>query len=188
MIVTGVGTRSPNTNDQSLCDIMLLFCRWASARGATLRSGSAVGMDSWFERLWTGPKEIYIPRETYKPDRQSPVVRRDGVDGAIALRDDARGARASSMARSIHPAWNAMGVAGKQLHTRNVFQVLGFDLNEPSDLIVYYANYDSDGIGIVGGTRTAVMLARQYNIPEYNLILPDDIDRLLNFMETYDDA
>lgn len=166
---------------------MTVFGAWARKHNHTLRSGAAIGMDSWFERVWGQSKEIYIPRDAYKPDPNSSKRRYHGVDGAIAHDDQGELARAEKIARRIHPNWKAMGSGGKALHTRNVFQVLGTSLDLPSDIIVYYAKFDADGMGIMGGTRTAVMLAREYNIPEFNLILPDDIDRLLAYMDNYNE-
>lgn len=187
MIVTGVGTREPDLSDVELRAIMKAFVIWANKHNHTLRSGSAVGMDSWFERDWSGPKEIYIPKPVYKPDKNRNIWRRHGVDGAIAHDDPIDLKRAEAIARRIHPNWKAMGPIGKALHTRNVFQVLGTSIDLPSDIIVYYAKFDADGTSVTGGTRTAVMLAREHNIPEYNLILPDDRVRLLDFMDTYDE-
>lgn len=180
MIVTGIGTRNPPIT-QELSDIMLIFCNWASERGYTLRSGGAIGMDSWFERLWYGPKEIFIPSATFSPDGGS-TWRCHGVSSAIYVEHSYTNARAVKIAREIHPAWNAMSRRGKELHTRNVYQVLGEYLDNPSDIIIYYAKMDNECKSVVGGTRTAVELARRNNILEFNLMLPDDITRLFDYM------
>lgn len=166
---------------------MIVFCGWAKRHGHTLRSGSAVGMDSWFERLWGQSKEIYIASNGYRPDKNSHIRRYHGVNGAVAHNDASDLSRAERIARRIHPNWKAMKSGGKALHTRNVFQVLGTALDLPSDIIVYYAKFNAEGNEVTGGTRTAVMLAREHNIPEFNLILPDDIDRLLAYMDAYDE-
>lgn len=186
MIVTGVGTREPFV-EQNLTDIMRVFCHWANQRQAILRSGAAIGMDQWFERLWTKANtEIYIHQNGCKPDRTKNLRRwHDGVNTfAFDLMDPVLTAQAMSVARRIHPNWKACGNVARALHARNIMQVLGRNLDDPSDIIVYYAKLTDDG-SVSGGTRTAVMLAREHNIPEFNLLLPDDIDRLLEFMETH---
>lgn len=182
MIITGIGTREPAQTDE-LKVIMSLFCTLAGKRGWTLRSGAAPGMDNWFERLWKGPKEIFIPRERYTP--KGLPTRYHGHDGAINVSDPAILRRAQSIASNIHPNWKACNRGAKDLHTRNVFQIMGQDLQSNSNAIVYYAKYDRDGYSVKGGTRTAVHLGRKLRIPEYNLILQDDIDRLLDLMEGY---
>jgi hypothetical protein len=54
----------------------------------------------------------------------------------------------------------------KKLHSRNVLQVLGDKLDTPSKFVLYYAK-EKDG-EVAGGTRTAVMLARELDIPTLN--------------------
>lgn len=185
MIVTGVGTREPPHQSADLRAIIKLFTDWCNRHNHTLRSGGAEGMDLWFERCWTGPKSIYIAWEGFEPYKGA-TRRYHGVDGAVNPENFANYARARTIAQRVHPKWSAMKRGGKSLHSRNVYQVLGDDLASPSDIIVYYAKIDGDSVS--GGTRTAVELSREYNIPEFNLILPDHIDRLLDYMEAYDNA
>ena len=182
MIITGIGTREPNRT-QELTEIVKLFCGVANKNGWTLRSGAAPGMDNWFEQLWKGPKEIYIPRERYTPEGLP--TRYHGYDGAINVTDPEILRKAFNIASNIHPNWKACNPGARALHTRNVFQIMGQDLQSNANAIVYYAKYDRDGVSVKGGTRTAVHLGRKLNIPEYNLILPDDIDRLIDFMESH---
>lgn len=177
-IVSGIGTREPPTDDEDLNETMRLFCLIATTMGWTLRSGGAIGMDMWFERLWNANKEIYIHKER--------VGRRlHGVDGAIYV-DGWNKAMAQTMALAIHPNPKALKRKGNEdalaLHTRNIFQVLGANLDNPSDIIVYYAKFDEDGIEIKGGTRTAVVLGKQKQINHFNLILPDERTRLQDYL------
>lgn len=174
MVVTGIGTRQPPTDDAELNETMRVFCHFATKMGWTLRSGGAAGMDAWFERLWNANKEIYIAWEGC-------FNRRHGVDGAIFI-DDQRKNAAWSLAKQVHPRGNSLKGAAKEFHTRNTFQILGENLDKPSDIVVYYAKFDQDGVEPTGGTRTAVMLGRQHQLNEFNLILPDDRLRLIEFV------
>ena len=180
-IVTGIGTRTPPTDDENLNETMRVFCYYAVKMGWLLRSGGATGMDSWFERLWNGNKEIYI----HKPRTGGRI---DGENGAIHV-DGMRMFKARDIALGIHP--NPKALKRKPdalgLHTRNIFQVLGANLDEPSDIIVYYAKFDDTGKEIAGGTRTAVVLGKQKQINHFNLILPDERTRLLEYVgQEYD--
>ena len=55
----------------------------------------------------------------------------------------------------------------RKLHTRNMFQVLGAQLIQPSQFVVYWA--PTQGGEVLGGTRTAVVLVQQRAIPCFNL-------------------
>lgn len=73
---------------------------------------------------------------------------------------------AQEIASNIHPAWDKLKTGAKALHSRNVYQVLGKDLNTPSKFLVCYSK--PSGQSVSGGTRTAYELARSYNIPCFN--------------------
>lgn len=45
---------------------------------------------------------------------------------------------------------------------------MGTDLNTPTDFVIYWAKTDKNGIP-QGGTRTAIVLAHQRNIPTINM-------------------
>lgn len=178
-IVTGIGTRTPPFDDPELNETMRIFCHFAVKMGWLLRSGGAIGMDSWFESLWNSNKEIYI----HKPCVDN---RRAGVDGAIYI-GVGRVNKAKEIALGIHPNPKALKPTGVALHTRNIFQVLGENLDDPSDIIVYYAKFDNTGEEITGGTRTAVVLGKQKQINHFNLILPDERTRLIEYVgQEYD--
>lgn len=86
----------------------------------------------------------------------------------------------------VHPAWGLtrpngapiLSMGAKMLHTRNVFQVLGKNLDKPSSFLICYAEVDKDGIP-KGGTRTAWQIAKSRGIPCFNTFLPEDKARIL---------
>ncbi|HET8687460.1 MAG TPA: hypothetical protein VFM18_12470, partial [Methanosarcina sp.] len=66
------------------------------------------------------------------------------------------------------------------LHTRNMYQVLGKSLNEPSRFLVCYAEPTLHGVK--GGTNSAVVLAKRYNVKVYNLWLEADLQRIKQYV------
>jgi hypothetical protein len=164
---TGVGSRSP---ELSCIPVIEMLASRLEARGFILRSGHAVGSDQAFE---AGVKnlsnsEIYLPGS----------LRSGEQEHAGMIFPDELGDRwldAVEIAKKLHPYWEAPGMLsynhyGQRAHTRNVFQVLGKDLRTPSDLLICTALWDEYGKSVRGGTATAVRLAKQYDIPVFNLI------------------
>lgn len=173
MIYTGIGSRkAPQHILNKAEEIGYYFAR----KGFTLRSGKARGMDAAFQTgmqnfyldslpdllvKFTRMAEIYIPWETFdNPHLMS--------EWDYTFETEEEYLKCEEIAKTIHPAWMKCSPAAKKLHSRNVFQILGFDLDTPSDFVLYWAEEDSCG-EVSGGTRTAVMLARKYNIPTINM-------------------
>ncbi len=149
---TGVGSRSTPAH---ILEIMTTLAKKLALDGWTLRSGGAAGADSAFEygaSLVGGTKEIYRPSHVNK--------------------------RALDMAAAIHPAWHRCSHFAKQLHARNCFQVLGINLDTPSSFLVCWTLNGAD----VGGTRTAIVLARNHNIEVINLGLPEQLERMRQYL------
>ena len=159
-IYTGVGSRDIPK------DIHLLMENIGEAMaklGWTLRSGGADGSDSAFEDgcdSVCGEKEIYIPWDGFN--------NRDGLEEGVCLVEDKDILKqAKKLAKGIHPAWESCSKGAKELHTRNVFQVLGDRLDKPSKFLICYAKVRN---GLVqGGTATAYNLALQNGIECFNL-------------------
>ena len=60
------------------------------------------------------------------------------------------------------------------MHSRNCHQILGYDLQSPVDAVVCWTPNGN----VVGGTRTALLLAQDAGIPIFNLGRPDQ-DKVL---------
>ena len=155
---TGVGSRSTPT------DILTTMTQFAKSIPTwTLRSGHAKGADSAFE-LGAELIDIYIPiigfNQGYGNEYQL-------VTSLSNYQD------AYDIAKEIHPAWNHCSRFAKLTHTRNVFQVLGNNLDTPSDLLVCWtpdgAEHESEISPSTGGTATAIALAIQNGVPVFNL-------------------
>ena len=127
-------------------------------QGMLLRSGAARGMDAAFEkghdeaqRALGGPplKEIWLPEP--------------GFNGSQSTLYNIH-PHAYVIASMVHPNWGACDAWAKAAHARNVHQVLGADLQSPVAGVLCYTPDGEE----VGGTRTAIVLARHHGIPVLN--------------------
>jgi hypothetical protein len=142
---TGVGSRKTPSG------ILLLMQNIAAKLNKlnwTLRTGNARGADEAF--LIGATLEGPPPSECYSPQDLGP---------------DTASAKACQMAKRIHPAWDRCDEYARALHARNCFQVLGRNLDSPSKFLICWTPNGAP----IGGTRTAIMLARENEIPVYNL-------------------
>lgn len=179
---TGVGSRETPT---VVLDLMREMARIFAGKGLTLRSGAADGADQAFElgwldwyvkqTPWPGPgeqrAELYLPWNGFNKHDDYGCF-----SANMSLAILRKVSEAQEIAKSLHPAWDAvkkdgtpvLSQAAKKLHTRNVYQVLGQTLDEPSRFLVGYAKLDKQG-NPKGGTATAMKLAERYGVTVYNL-------------------
>lgn len=118
-----------------------------------LRSGGAGGADSAFESGAGDRKEIYLPFNGFN-GRQV-----DNEKFFVFTSD------AMKLAPHYHPAWKRCDFAARRFHARNCHQVLGLDLKTPVDFVICYTER---GL-IKGGTATAIRIAKDNDIPVFNL-------------------
>lgn len=88
---------------------------------------------------------------------------------------------AKKLAGISHNAWHNCKDYIKDLHSRNMLEILGKQLNDPSQGVVFWAEEINGKID--GGTATAVTLAKAYKIPVTNLYLKKDFERALTFLD-----
>ena len=153
----GIGSRkTPN----HILDMMKTIAQVLEDKGFTLRSGGADGADSAFAS-GSNDKEVFIP-----------------WNGFNGVSSDKVGAspRAMEIAESIHPAWDRCSQGAKKLHGRNVHQVLGEELL-PESYSKFIICWTPNGLD-VGGTATAIKLAKSVGIPVFNLAIDADFQRL----------
>ena len=150
---TGIGSRQTPINAlQLMTQIAIEY----SSNNYTLRSGGADGADKAFELGCdqnNGSKEIYIPWNSFNNCYIN--------QGYLVVNND----EAFKIAEDAHPAWDRCSPGAKKLHTRNVYQVLGVNLNSPSEVIICWT---ADGKG-KGGTGQAIRIAKNNNIPIIDL-------------------
>ena len=73
--------------------------------------------------------------------------------------------KANEIAAKFHPNWHNLKPTVRQLHSRNVGQVLGQDLKIPSSFVLCWTKNGSGS----GGTGQAVRIAHHYNVPVVNI-------------------
>jgi len=152
MIVTGIGARK--TPAAVLLD-MTRIGAWCREHKVPLRSGHADGADWAFEQ---GAQELCI---AYLPWRGFNKHLKSAARTPVCEQPEA----VAALVREFHPAPERLSAGVRKLHGRNMFQVLGSRLNQPSSAVVCWT---PDG-RVVGGTATAIKLALAHGIPVYNL-------------------
>ena len=153
MIYTGIGSRQ--TPEPVLRLMVLLSCELAR-RGWVLRSGGSPGADTAFEKgcdLGDGAKEIYLPWRGFNGSA-SPLYKTPP--------------EAVELARKIHPGLNRRSGSVQKLRARNVCQILGAMLSEPSYLVIAWTKNAVPS----GGSATVLRIAEERGIPMVNLADP----------------
>lgn len=149
MVYTGIGSRQ---TPYEFLDVFKNIGKYLAKEGWILRSGGANGADSYFEGgcdLENGKKEIYLPWKGFNGN-ESDLYR---------ITEEGK-----NLAKHYHPYWDNLKDASKKLQTRNCYQVLGHDLNTPTNLIICYTKNGK----MIGGTAQALRIAKDYNIKVFN--------------------
>jgi hypothetical protein len=151
MFYTGVGSRKTPNNVLALMNRIAIKMSYI---GYTLRSGGAEGADTAFE-LGASIKEIYYAKDC-TPE-------------------------AMTIAAQFHPAWHKCSEFARKLHGRNAFQVLGRQLNDPSQYCICWtpdgATTHRERVYRTGGTGTAISIADHYKVPVINLAIPSEFQK-----------
>lgn len=145
----GIGARNTPEDFKSL---LFYAAKTLAKKGYTLRSGGADGADLAFEagaNAASGRKEIYLPWKGFN-NSDSTLIVKEG--------------KAYDIAEKFHPYWHNLKPAARKLQARNSHQVLGLDLQKPSDFVLCY----TPGGKRTGGTGQALRLAEEKNIPIFD--------------------
>lgn len=158
MIYTGIGSRA---TPAPVLDTMRRIARYLAGRGWTLRSGGASGADLAFEGACIDTPSS--SRLIYRPNGR--VFANGAYVSTIPLHQQVA---AIEIAERLHPCWSNVPLTKRPPLARNPFQVTGAALDIPSNFVVYWAiERDSEP---QGGTRIAVMYARELGVPTFNLL------------------
>jgi len=183
---TGIGSRETPAD---ILELMKSIAYMLYFQGWSLRSGGAEGADTAFEyghRLarwahkidyFAGPPyapndlEVYLPWRNFLKNRIVDKTSLLNWDfGFLSDFSNDIEEKANEIVNEIHPAPHMLTQGARKLHMRNCYQVLGRDLSTPSSFVVCWTKDGKD----IGGTRTAIVLARKYNIPVCNLGIKDN--------------
>lgn len=163
---TGVGSRE---TPPEVLKTMHALGRWLARAGLSLRSGSARGADSAWEAgvLEAGGKlESFLPWEGFES--------RNGSSYIVPSQEQMQ--KAQELVATTHPNWKRLSESAITLHSRNVFQVLGLDMQSPSTLLLCWTPDACIGRSTrsarTGGTGTAIVLAETYGVPVINMADP----------------
>ena len=158
----GIGSRETPDN---ILELMTDIAIKLEELGYTLRSGGANGADSAFAKS-VNRKEIFLPWR--------------GFNGLVSKYVGATD-KAMQIAKEIHPAWNRCSIGAKKLHARNIHQILGWDMNPDtySKFVICWTPNAKE----VGGTATAIKLAKMHNIKIYNLSNQSDLKEIMDLIQ-----
>ena len=166
---TGIGARelSPNLSQE----FQQIGKRLANL-GYVVRSGGAEGADSAFEvGAGGGGKEIFLPWKGFNHNRSTLILPNPIPEDVAAI------------AKEIYPHWDHVTEPVRRLHARNVMQILGWDLNDPSAFVVCYTERPYNDPKAVGGTLFGIKLAEANDIPVYNFFVRGDRERFYKMLD-----
>lgn len=172
---TGVGSRK---TPWYICNIMTTLASILESQNFILRSGGAEGADQAFEKGVSNPdnKMSFLEQALFVENGKN----------ILYLKEQIQEARIYIFNNNIHSIWLRLPEKHKSMHTRNIFQVLGLDMNEPSKFTVCWtpdkAKKLNDTSRKTGGTGTAIGTSSHNNIPVYNLACKDDLNKILNYI------
>ena len=154
MFYTGIGSRE---TPKFIGAYMTHAAQVLDSVGYILRSGAANGADTFFEQ-GAKNKHIFLP---WKGFNKNASTRYQISDEALAL------------ASEHHPAWDKLSEPARKLMGRNCYQVLGVELDTPSDFVLCWTPDGCEShlkrTSKTGGTGLAISLASKLSIPIYNL-------------------
>jgi len=172
LIYTGIGSQK---TPPDMCMLMTDIAKQLAKRWF-LRSGYADGADKAFGK---GAYQVNAPQVHYLPwagfnhaPKDNHIFKPlDKLPSHLVL-------QATEMAAQLHPNWAACGQGARKMHTRNMFQVLGDDLNTPTDMVVCWTPKGSGS----GGTGQAMRLAKKLDIPVFDLAIAGTLEAMLIFV------
>lgn len=198
MYYTGIGSRE---TPQSVMGVMEDAAFRLARMGWVLRSGKAAGADTAFQlgmQRYAQSRGGYNTETARLAEIYTPWARFNGgegtksdwditlpyVDMLLPAQIDTRDA----IVHEMHPAAAYMKEkkpGAYALHSRNVHQVLGMNLDQfrVSSFVLYFAEEDKKG-NPKGGTATAVALAKSHNIRTLNLLHLENMEKLELFLES----
>lgn len=144
--------------------------------GWTLRSGFADGADNAFARgaeTGNGAMELYVPWPGFNdaPTDHPAII--CSQDLPLEIQNHMH-----DIAEAFHPNWTACSPAAKKLHSRNVPQIIGSDLNTAVACVICWTPGGKHG----GGTGQAIRIAKNLKIPIFDLFHERDRENLVTFV------
>jgi hypothetical protein len=165
---TGIGSRDI---PYEIANIAESIAYKMAKLGYTLRSGAARGSDYHFEvgcDSANGQKEIFLPEKGFQGHSSEYYVENwPQYEHALELAEFYYGV-----------GWKSITEWAKNAHTRNVAQVLGWTLENPSQFVFCYTSNGKKK----GGTAQAMRVAEAFDVPIFNLYYPD-VENFIKFLD-----
>lgn len=152
-------------------------------RGYRVRSGGANGTDLAFQANGFAPGDIYLPWKNFNKEVNRMVSKDEGGQYRyIEAPKLTNWYEALEILDDVRPLVTLPERTHRLLHGRNVYQVLGDNLNDPSSFLICWT---LDG-KVAGGTATAIKIAQNYNVPVINLAIEKfDISKLEEYEQRH---
>lgn len=181
---TGVGSRGVTPE---IAELQYNIGARMAQLGYTLLSGGAKGSDMNFHKgvcsVDATKAVIYLPWSGFNSELISQIPNYALSCYVVPDKLQISVARNYYLMTGIIPWFDKMRKQGSQeFHGRNYYQVFHNETTEappPSKVCIYAAPETHKG-EVSGGTRSAVMIARQERIPTYNLTIPAQRSKLLS--------
>ena len=172
MRIALIGSRQLEQKQEYFKDVKLCYnvCMRLAQLGVTFTSGLCeLGMDGIAQKAYSKAVDLGLASESqfevYVADdyniRKSKLPRKHL---AITRNKDLI-SETERIASEVHPAWERCNEWARGMHSRNCHQILGYDLKSPVDAVICWTPQGN----MVGGTRTALMIAMREGIPIFNL-------------------
>lgn len=177
LVFTGVGHRKGVPDDIRKKAEMLTT--WLCQRHVRLRTGDADGMDRIFREA--APKDMcdfFAPLGRFNPHRDAIIIGPSELYNCPYR-------EAVDITANTHPTFHYLGDFERELHIRNVFEVLGPNLDHPADFLICWTKdgAETKTTRLTGGTGQAIRIANKYGIPVFNLQRPDFESRFSTFIK-----
>lgn len=182
--VTVVGSREA---PKDVLILMILLGRLFSTLGHKQRSGDAYGSDrAFYYGALLDPNfkpnmfEAWLPKSPTRDRYSDDITFLDFQNLMEETKEQCT--KLAIRARGSIIGLNNNTIA---LHSRNVVQVLGPSLDDPSDLVVLYAKpvkTKDGGSKVRGGTNTAYQIALDNNIEIWNLATPEGLAKVTGLL------
>lgn len=152
----GIGSRE---TPKDVCLHMTAIAKKLAKLGYTCNSGGADGADSAFERGAIINRQIFLPWDGFNGKYIDSMNKLHNTwKYSVPLFNE-------DLVRKYHPKPSALSEAGWKFMSRNSYQVLGEDLKTPVEFVLCWTR---DG-KLKGGTAQALRIAKDRNIPIFNL-------------------
>lgn len=190
MRIALIGSRQLEQKQEYFEDIKLCYnvCMRLAQLGHTFTSGLCeLGMDGIAQKAFSRAVDLGFAKESqfevYVADEHN--IRKSNLPRKhlAQVRNKDLIKQSELLASQVHPAWDKCNDWARGMHSRNCHQILGYDLKSPVDCVITWTPNGN----VVGGTATALKLAMKYDIPIFNLGVPDKksvLNDIKNFLES----